>query len=178
MHDREVGGDRAVYDYELEHAHEGARRRRPVADWGVGEEMFDHMPRRRFARAAEPQRRHAHGREAGMAPRFEGEALSPERPHYPAGSAAPAGDRSATPVAAPRAPARPSVVPGSAPRIEAPDGRRTIVIGRSREATTTLRPPRRPRTAGERLGHRPDRIAMWAVAMGFLLILIAILSAH
>jgi len=37
------------------------------------------------------------------------------------------------------------------------------------------RPPRRP---VERLGPRPDRIAGWAVAMGMLLVVLAILSAH
>jgi hypothetical protein len=31
---------------------------------------------------------------------------------------------------------------------------------------------------GERLGPRPDRVAAWAVALGVLLILIAILTAH
>ncbi|MFI5009249.1 MAG: hypothetical protein ACHQDY_03140 [Solirubrobacterales bacterium] len=37
------------------------------------------------------------------------------------------------------------------------------------------RPARRP---VERLGARPDRIAGWAVAMGVLLVALAILSAH
>jgi hypothetical protein len=37
------------------------------------------------------------------------------------------------------------------------------------------RPPRR---AHERIGHRPDRIAMYAFALGLLLILIAVLTAH
>jgi hypothetical protein len=37
------------------------------------------------------------------------------------------------------------------------------------------RPPRRP---VERLGPHPDRIASWAVAMGVLLVLVAVLSAH
>jgi hypothetical protein len=36
---------------------------------------------------------------------------------------------------------------------------------------------RPPRTAHERIGTRPDRLAMWAVALGMLLILIAILTA-
>lgn len=30
----------------------------------------------------------------------------------------------------------------------------------------------------ERIGHRPDRIAAWAVAMGVLLLVLAILSSH
>jgi hypothetical protein len=37
------------------------------------------------------------------------------------------------------------------------------------------RPPRRP---VERLGPRPDRIAMWAVVMALFLILVTILSSH
>jgi hypothetical protein len=37
------------------------------------------------------------------------------------------------------------------------------------------RPARRP---AERIGHRPDRIAMWAVLLGFFLILVAATSSH
>jgi hypothetical protein len=83
------------------------------------------------------------------------------------------------PIAPPAPPAAPRTdfTPRPVSRIEAPGGRRTVVIGRSREPLVTPRPGR-PRSAGERFGHRPDRIAMWAVAMGMLLILIAILSAH
>ena len=40
---------RAFYDHD-EDEPRAPRRRRPVADWGVGEEMFDHMPGRRFER--------------------------------------------------------------------------------------------------------------------------------
>src|SRR5687768_15107347 len=40
---------RAVYDYSEDEPRPG-RRRRQAADWGVGEEIFDHMPSRRFAR--------------------------------------------------------------------------------------------------------------------------------
>jgi hypothetical protein len=157
MPEHEVGGDRAVYDYETEDPRLAGRRRRTVADWGVGEEMFEHMPRRRFARTPEPPRRAAHVREHTAATAME-----------PAPAPAPA------PAASPRTalPARPAA------RIEAPDGRRTIVIGQRSRETVVTRRPARPRTAADRLGHRPDRIAMWAFAMGLLLILIAILSAH
>src|SRR3954471_23529892 len=41
---------RAFYDHELEEPRPAGRRRRPVADWGVGEDVFDRMPSRRFAR--------------------------------------------------------------------------------------------------------------------------------
>ncbi len=38
---------------------------------------------------------------------------------------------------------------------------------------------RRPRRrAMHRVGPRPDRIAAWAVGLGFLLVLVAVLSAH
>jgi hypothetical protein len=161
MPEHEVGGARAVYDYETEDPRLAGRRRRTVADWGVGEEMFEHMPRRRFARTPEPPRRAAHVREYTGAT-----AVNPEPAPAP------------VPVAAP--PASPRTAPPARPaaRIESPDGRRTIVIGqRSRQTAVTPRPAR-PRTAADRLGHRPDRIAMWAVAMGLLLILIAVLSAH
>lgn len=38
---------------------------------------------------------------------------------------------------------------------------------------------RRPRmTPIERLGPRPDRIAAWAVGLGLLMVLVAVLTAH
>jgi hypothetical protein len=40
---------RAVYDHTEDEPRQG-RRRRQAADWGVGDELFDHMPSRRFAR--------------------------------------------------------------------------------------------------------------------------------
>jgi hypothetical protein len=43
---------RAVYDH-TDDEQRPARRRRKAADWGVGEEIFDHMPSRRFARRGE-----------------------------------------------------------------------------------------------------------------------------
>jgi hypothetical protein len=147
----EVDGQPVVYDHETESP--GARRRRPVADWGVGEEMFDHLPRRRFTRAGEAQRRESHPRERAAAP-------------VPA--PAPMAD-----VAVPR----PDAVEVE-PRIDSLDGRRTVVIsGRPGETAAPAVRRRAPRTVGERVSHRPDRIAMWAVALGMLLILIAILTA-
>ncbi len=41
---------RAVYDHNNEEPRPSGRRRRQVADWGVGEELFDGMPGRRFER--------------------------------------------------------------------------------------------------------------------------------
>src|SRR5687768_5782273 len=51
-HARSARDDVYDHDRELEEPRSG-RRRRPVADWGVGEDMFEHMPRNRFSRAAE-----------------------------------------------------------------------------------------------------------------------------
>jgi hypothetical protein len=47
--------------------------------------------------------------------------------------------------------------------------------GAGGSAAARLRPRR---TAAEWLGRRPDRVAAWAVALGFLLVLAAILSSH
>ena len=63
----------------------------------------------------------------------------------------------------------------------APARRIVKIQGRGAERNLPLpdssrrRPPRR---AYERTGFRPDRLAMWAVMLGFLLVLIAIVSAH
>jgi hypothetical protein len=61
-------------------------------------------------------------------------------------------------------------------------GRRTVTIrGRGAERNlawpdaTHRRPPRR---AYERAGFKPDRVAMWAVLLGILLVLVAVMSAH
>jgi hypothetical protein len=52
MPDHEAPG-RAVYDHSNDEPRSG-RRRRQVSDWGVGEEIFDHMPGPRFARERRP----------------------------------------------------------------------------------------------------------------------------
>jgi hypothetical protein len=49
MPEHEARG-RAVYDHDTEEPRPTGRRRRQVADWGVGEELFDGMPGRRFER--------------------------------------------------------------------------------------------------------------------------------
>jgi hypothetical protein len=57
-----------------------------------------------------------------------------------------------------------------------PMGRRTVTITGRPEGLPAVRRP--ARTIDERLAHRPDRIASWTCAMGFLLILLAVLTAH
>ncbi len=73
-----------------------------------------------------------------------------------------------------------------APRSGGASGRRTVRIsGQGAEGYTT-RNGTRPSTAQryrrpkpyERAGFRPDRVAMWAVFLGVLLMLAAIASAH
>jgi hypothetical protein len=54
--------------------------------------------------------------------------------------------------------------------------RRTIKISGHPDRLPAPRTQRPPRTAVERIGHRPDRIAAYAVALGFLLVLIAVLT--
>ena len=63
----------------------------------------------------------------------------------------------------------------------APNGRRTVTItghpGQARSRRPLDAGPRRPpRTLEERIAHRPEQVAMWAFALGILLIVIAVLS--
>ena len=63
------------------------------------------------------------------------------------------------------------VVPSAA---DEPRERRTVVISGHPGGLPMARPARPPKTAIERVGTRPDRIVAYAVALGFLLVLIAI----
>jgi hypothetical protein len=60
-----------------------------------------------------------------------------------------------------------------------PGTRRTVQIkGRPGEVRLpSLAQRHRPRTASDRVGHRPDRIALWAVALGAILILLAAMTS-
>lgn len=246
MADHEV--DRAVYDIETEDPR-GARRRRPAADWGVSEELFDRMPspRRRF-RPSDTARRDAHPRrfepgrdepgryeafrdEPGRheAVRDEGQRgheaqgqreerlerveselrEGRERRVAPAPAFEPLSERGGSAARAPRrrdlqavraaaereAAAREDAVMLE-PSLETPrelvitqdaepdttragttsrggvPGRRTVVIGG--QASLARRRP--APTVPERIGPRPDRLAAYAVALGMLLIIIALLS--
>jgi hypothetical protein len=62
-------------------------------------------------------------------------------------------------------------------------GRRTVKItgyGSQRNLIYQSREPRRrpPERAYERAGFKPDRVALWAVLLGVLLVLVAAMSAH
>jgi hypothetical protein len=197
------GPARAVYDHTEE---EPRRRRRQVADWGVGEELFDGMPGRRFERRGEDHRIPRGGVDDGRrtiviaegeAPKAEppevldeefasrDEALRAREQH----DAVWGGDE-------PFAEATEEVEPPLAEERDlaealAPEpgnsadgivrggveGRRTVKIG-GRPAEFHSAPRRPSRTVHERVGPRPDRIAAWAFALGLLLILIAIATAN
>jgi hypothetical protein len=61
-----------------------------------------------------------------------------------------------------------------------PGQRRTVVIRGIVPAPAAVTPPDRRRPASrtrDRVGHRPDRVALWAFVLGLLLIVIAVLSA-
>ncbi|HEX6024645.1 MAG TPA: hypothetical protein VFZ00_21830 [Solirubrobacter sp.] len=274
---------RVVYDHESE---ETGRRRHAVADWGVGEDIFDRMPSRRFTRAerraahsgtivisrdeaaqpivvhagdepdvsvAEPQRRFARAERVADEPRRERavESWAAEEPRReraveswvvdeprrdraleawmgdaPRRERVPDEPRERTvelwvadearevesdeqrrervieswletepaprraepeplgPVKPPTrlvaasarpepAPLRTVVVPSAA---EDAHPRRTVVISGHPGGLPAARPERPPRTAIERVGTRPDRIVAYAVALGFLLVLIAVLT--
>ena len=192
-----------VYDHEHEEPRSG-RRRRPVADWGVGEDVFEHMPRNRFSRAADaPPRERRFAREDGerpLRPVEDGEPAAEREPEAERAPEVPRGGgddgRRTLPIGKGEALAREIAaiaavrdIPGDDIAVPEPEkgagvpDRRTVKIGGrpegSLEAARYQRDrARRPRkTAHERVGHRPDRIAMWAFALGLLLILIAVLTA-
>ena len=83
------------------------------------------------------------------------------------------------------APSRPERPPAPTPRTAAAGGvpgRRTVTIrgyGAERNLPWSDPAHRRPqRRPYERAGFRPDRVAMWAVLLGILLVVVAIASAH
>ena len=251
---------RAVYDHDKEDPRPAGRRRRQVADWGVEEEIFDHMPGRRFERRQHrdvPRGDAADGRrtividtgdedlpstrrapaaaedeftsrdEALRAREAHDELWAGDEPFVPGE----VDQRSHEPFVAderpvdewaagdePFADARPSdlpaddqaefvaasggqhdtgefapVAPWAAEDAVQPEshtgeivrggqaGRRTVKIG-GRPAEFHGPPARArqrpPRTMHERLGPRPDRVAMWAFALGILLILIAVITGN
>ena len=132
---------------------------RPLPDWG-GDEVFATVPRRR--------------RVAHTSPRANGAGPSTldERRHFGQSHAAVAPD---PPAEADRGRDSSRDASEMSPEYEVgPGGRRTVVItGRPFD-----HPRRRPsRTVEERIAHRPDRVAAWAVGLGFGLVIAAIATA-
>jgi hypothetical protein len=129
--------------------------------------------RRRFERSARDEHDERSGAEADAQPRTRRfERSSPERRGRFA-----RGEHDATLDLAPEAPKSAAPAP-----LAAPSRRRTVEItGRTVGAPSLPRlvqiDRRRPaRRAAERVGARPDRLALWAVVLGFFLIFVAVTS--
>jgi hypothetical protein len=128
--------------------------------------------RRRFERSARDERDERSGTESDAKPRTRRFERSPERRGRLA-----RGERDASLDLAPEAPASAAPAP-----LAAPSRRRTVEItGRTVGAPSLPRlvqiDRRRPaRRAAERVGARPDRLALWAVVLGFFLIFVAVTS--
>jgi hypothetical protein len=177
--------------------HEDVRGRpREIADWG-GDELFGgRVPRRRFARAGAVHAAPAHAsgarqsgeRASGRFARAE-ERRGAEHPTDPAPTPAAGSPRAGAGAAAavrPGSPGEGSDAPaGELLRslAESPPApareRRTVRIGATEDALLPAPSVRRrpPRTVHERVGPRPDRAAMWAFALGLVLVIVAILTA-
>jgi hypothetical protein len=207
-HDAPAG---AFYDHESSES--APRRRRAAADWGVGEDIFDRMPSRRFKRTdrraehhEEPRfERRVSGPSSDFADDHERRQVAPRRDDWaPAAERRPArrpaeswteGDEQSVPVEgkrpieswlAPEPNHELTLVPGESRTIvlgtsepepaPEPPARRTVVISGHPDRLPVPRTPRPPRTAVERIGASPDRIVGYAVLLGFVLVLIAILT--
>jgi hypothetical protein len=168
--DERMAVERAVADRDVDEA--------SIDDTLLGDDLeWVTRPRRRFERSApesrgrfaQPTRDHVEARRDDGAPWRDD--TEPQREHRgrAAGASPRRDDRVRAPEAAPQA-------------LEAPSRRRTVEItGRTVGAPTLprlvqidrRRPARRP---VERVGPRPDRLALWAVVLGFFLILVAVTS--
>jgi hypothetical protein len=201
--------ERVFYDHETEEPG-SAPRRRHVADWGVGEDVFDRLPSRRFTRRRGDGPDTREHRRAELAEDRETDGADLHGPQWSDEPDAYTARRGGEPSTRDRAPGArdadapaprtivitgpvedfpdaafdpdPDPDPEPAPRLEsqprvAAAGRRTVVIGGHPDRLAPVDRRRPPRTVSERVGPRPDRIVAYAVALGFLLILIAILTA-
>jgi hypothetical protein len=159
--------------------------RRPADDW-LGEEI-DFVPRRRLARASEKV----------VAPEGADHPLHgvfvPTAPHAPVRDAAAAtsitielgGEEPAEVVAATPADVAHELAhlsaaddPFASPPPPAGTRRMVQIKGRPDEIRLPSMARRhRPRTASDRVGPRPDRIALWAVALGAILIILAVMTS-
>lgn len=127
--------------------------RRSADDW-LGEDI-DFVPRRRVTRS------------------------TTDHPLHGVFVAAPAAATTATDTLETGAPSlSPADDPYASPP-PAPGERRTVQIKGRPEAISLPSNARRhrPRTAADVVGHRPDRIVMWAVALGVILILLAAMTS-
>ncbi|MGZ4270267.1 MAG: hypothetical protein ACXVFN_12315 [Solirubrobacteraceae bacterium] len=126
------------------------------------------------------RRRRVEREQGRSAPRRSGR-FDRDRDHGHPAAAAPAPQPEREPAPAPAA----FTPPADAPRrpLVAPVPRRTVQITGRPGARTTPRlveidRRRAARGPAERLGPRPDKLAMWAVMLGLFLILVAATSSH
>jgi hypothetical protein len=173
------------YDHEQDSTGE-SRRKREAPDWG-GDDLFTGTPRgRRFerpARGEQHQYRAATTSTATETVPARVEARSVAR-RLDLGTIADV-MAPATEQRAPEAPdspvfdETPIVADVTAPRTDEPAsaGRRTVTVTGHPDSRAMRHRPA-PTVDQRLIGSRPDRIAAYAVAMGFLLILIAFLTAN
>jgi hypothetical protein len=165
----------ALYDYEAD-TDLRLPRRRPVADWGA-DDLFHNTPRRRRSTTSSVARERRLSGPAGgkgtVTPIAEARSYVPDAPADEWDA-----DQALQRIRAERAKEEPEVAATIAPLLADPAAPRTASIS-GRPEPPVVRSPRRrpPRTVEERMAHRPDRVAAWAVGLGFLLIVLAILSA-
>jgi hypothetical protein len=108
---------------------------------------------------------------------------APAGPGIPAGAPELPVDARNVPAEAHRVLAGADKVPAGADKVpagaEAPARRTVVIKGRGAERNLPWEAPRRPsRLPHHRSGFKPDRVAMWAVFLGFLLVLVAAMSGH
>jgi hypothetical protein len=139
--------------------------RRPADDW-LGEEI-DFVPRRRITRRATTATTALAGAAAAARRDDDIGAAHPLHGVF-LGADAPRAERPTAPADDPFA--TPPPPPGTRRTVQI-TGRPEIV----RAPSTAQR--LRGRTAVDRVGHRPDRIALWAVLLGAILIVLAAMSS-
>jgi hypothetical protein len=150
----------------------------------IEDEVWQEAFTRREPARERPRRLHAID---GGRPASRRVATEPVRPAAPRPVAAPRPTTATRTAPAPRTPAAGG--PSEAPERDRGDsqtggipGRRTVTIrgyGAERNLPWPESSRRRPqRLPHERVGFRPDRVALWAVMLGILLVLVAIASPH
>ena len=157
----------ASADPEREEYSGSQRRRRPVADWG-GDDLFNHVPRRRFTRSgvgahtrrpsASPITSHQLRRNADFAATGVNRGADTRDTESGVGTLGPVRAGTESPLIT----------------IYEPEARLTPAPA---AAGSAARGRRRPRSVDERVGPRPDRIAALAFMLGMLLVLLAVATA-
>ena len=143
------------------------RRRGPVADWG-GDELFNHVPRRRFTRTGVG----AHTRRPSASP------ITSHQLRRNADFAGGAPLRGAGEPGVGTLTGLPAAVEPALIRIYEPEASFGAGHPEPVEGSYAARERRRSRrSVDERVGPRPDRIAALAFVLGLLLVLLAVATA-